>query len=169
MQHKAAELPLRAKIDRQPLGFALTVLAYPCRTGIAIDRQRGCSARQLGRRLRDRLRPGVRYRRQRTNRQLLKVDGTFATAAAGADDKLDAVRMFQHAVFGRSPREQHLALLDAHQLPLLREVVVLLRVPPDVIAAGIGHLELEMVHRRFGAYVEPVSYTHLTLPTNREV
>ena len=62
--------------------------------------------------------------------------------------------MPQHAVRSGPPGEVDLALLDFHQPPLARKLEVGPMEPPDIIAARVDELELELVHGRVGAQVE---------------
>ena len=78
-------------------------------------------------------------------------------ATTGRHHELDGRRVPQDAILGRSPREVDLALLDPDLLPFARKLEVGPAEPPDVVAARVDELDLELVGRRVAPNVEEIS------------
>src|SRR5262245_35283350 len=96
---------------------------------------------------------GDRHRRRRPGRwQLAKLElvdpDRAAPAAASSDGELESGQVTDLATAERPPGEADMTLLDGERLPLGRELHVPPHAPPDIVAARIDELELQVVRRR---------------------
>ncbi len=153
-QDETAEFARPTEIDREPLLAARRRIAPPCGRGLAIDGARGLPASPRGGCAHVRSRPGGRHRRQLLQHDVAHVDGAAAAAAPGRHDELDRRRAAKRTVLRGPPRELDLPLLDRDLLPFARKCEVRPVVPPDVVAACIDELDLQVVHRCVGPQPE---------------
>src|SRR5207247_1570605 len=77
-----------------------------------------------------------------------------AAALPRRDRELDGAHLLRLAAAGRTPREVQARLADGHPLPLPRKDAVALVAPPDVLAARVDELELEVVGPRLAPQPE---------------
>src|SRR5205823_1730263 len=77
-----------------------------------------------------------------------------AAALPRRDRELDGAHLLRLAAARRTPGEVQAGLADGHPLPLPREDVVALVAPPDVLAARVDELELEIVGPRLAPQPE---------------
>ncbi len=150
--HEAAVLPLLQEIDEEPL-VADAFDALPGRLEIAVEG----SLRIVPRRRRDRRdlggpRVGLRRRKLR-ERQLVHPHRALPSGPR-RHRELDRGDFSELAPASRTPRELDVTLLDRHLSPVARKLEVAAVQPPDVLAALVDELELEVVHRRVGAKPE---------------
>ena len=145
---QAAEFGGCAEIERQPLRAGARTpdrsrIAIECLAGVARSRgdARGCDARfhDIG--------------RQRREAQIIEADRSFA-ADAVVERELQLRAVPQHRVGARPPRLADVPAFVVHRRPLAGECVFRAIDPPDIVAAGVDQLELQIVGRRFAAQPE---------------
>ena len=145
-QHKTTEFAQLAQIQRQlRIGIAVQV-RRPGGAGLAVHRHaRRTGGERHGGTRRARQRRTI-VDRQRLERQLVEADRSLA-ADVVVDGEFERLAPAQHAVRIRTPRLVDVALLVTHGCPRCRVVVLRPVDPPDVVATGIDHLELQVVSR----------------------
>src|SRR5262249_2564670 len=101
-----------------------------------------------------RLRPMRGWRRQLAQLQVVDLDRPATTTATGTDNELDLVGLAQRSVLRRAPRKRNLTFLDGDPLPFAWNLEILALEPPDIVAAGVGELDLEVVRRSIPAQIK---------------
>ncbi len=97
------------------------------------------------------MRRAQRLVRQRGIRQL---HAPLPSRACG-DDDFHRLHLRGRATTRRSPRKREFALVETEIRPFPGQVIVLAQMPPDIRAAGRGHLEFEVIGRPLAAQQEP--------------
>ena len=95
-----------------------------------------------------------RVRRQLTQAKIGDLDQACATAASGGDDKFDTIGVSKRVVLSRSPSECDLSFLYLDETPRARKLEIATLKPPDVVAAGVGQLDLKIVYGCIRAQIE---------------
>src|SRR4051794_40917224 len=96
--------------------------------------------------------PGRWLEGKRAHDKTAEPDGARATATSRRDHKLESRYMAESPVLCGAPRELDVPLLDANELPAGRELKIATVKPPDVLAACVDELDLQIVDRRFGPH-----------------
>ncbi len=147
-QHEPAEFARPAEIDAEPLLAAAARIASPRGCELAVERVRRVGPAQRGRRANPGRWPFRSDRGKVVQLEIAHVERAAATLASAGDDELDGRDVVQRPILRRSPREFDVALLDRDQFPLVRKREVGTAIPPDVVAACVDQLDLQIVDRR---------------------
>ncbi len=153
-QHEPAEFARPAEIDAQPLLAAGGRIASPRGGGLAVEGVRRVGPSQRGRRTNLGRGPLGRDGGKLVQLEIAHVERAAAALASAGDDELDGRDLAQRPILRGSPCKLDVALLDRDQLPFMRKRDVGTAVPPDVVAACVDQLDLQIVDRRIRAQPE---------------